>query len=372
VGISETHGGAAVLSDLEAAKPLVLGASPYDLARLEQQMASGKQAQPGVVAQSLWEGKLGSPARTFGAFEVACLDIIGQATGQPLCNLLGGRFRESVPFSAYLFYKHEGGDGSEYVTREALTPEALVAQAQGMCAHYGFQSLKLKGGVLPPEDEVRTIFALREAFGAGTPLRIDPNAAWSEETARTQGRKMLGTLEYYEDPVRGKEAMGRLAQELAIPLATNMCCVSFADMPETARLGAIQILLSDHHIWGGLLNSVKAAKICETWGWGLSMHSNSHLGISLLAMTHLAAAIPNLTYACDTHYPWQSEEVIVGGKLTFMDGSLPVPTTPGLGATVDESALAALAENYARAGLSHRDDVAEMQKIQPGWKPRIW
>jgi glucarate dehydratase len=44
------------------------------------------------------------------------------------------------------------------------------------------------------------------------------------------------------------------------------------------------------------------------------MHSNSHLGISLLAMTHLAAAIPNLTYACDTHYPWQTEEVLAAAN----------------------------------------------------------
>jgi glucarate dehydratase len=117
---------------------------------------------------------------------------------------------------------------------------------------------------------------------------------------------------------------------------------------------------------------VKAAKLCQTFGLGLSMHSNSHLGVSLLAMTHLAAAIPNLTYACDTHYPWQTEEVLAGGKLPFVNGSLPVPTAPGLGATLDHDALAALHENYLRADLAFRDDVAEMQKIEPGWKPRKW
>jgi glucarate dehydratase len=378
VGISETHGGEAVLRDLEAARPLVIGSSPYDLARLEQAMQSGKQYDSTIVAQSLWEGKLGSPARTFGAIEVACLDIIGQATNQPVCNLLGGRFRESVPFSAYLFYKHEGMGGggedtsSDFLFREALDAESLTLQAQEMCAQYGFESLKLKGGVLPPEEETRTMFLLRNTFGPDTPLRIDPNAAWSFETSVREGKKLEGILEYYEDPVGGKEAMASLAKVINIPLATNMCCVSFADIPETMRLGSIQILLSDHHLWGGLLNSVKAAKICETWGLGLSMHSNSHIGISLLAMTHLAAAIPNLTYACDTHYPWQTEEVIKGGKLQFTNGSLPVPTTPGLGATIDENALAQLHENYLKAGLAHRDDVAEMQKIEPGWRPRVW
>lgn len=390
-GISETHGGAAVIRDLDAARPLILGMDPYALSGLEYTLSGDEEAtlkEPsrGRADVQPWEGKLGSPARTFGAVEVACLDIIGQATGRPLCDLLGGRFRDEVPFSAYLFYKHTGlggADGLEaesraartrddFLVRQALTAEELVAQAKEMCAAHGFQSVKLKGGVLPPDEEVRTIFALREAFGGSTPLRIDPNAAWSLETAAAQGRKMAGVLEYYEDPVAGKGPMAELARQVAMPLATNMCCVAFADLPESLRQGSFQILLSDHHIWGGLLNSVKVAKICQTWGLGLSMHSNSHLGISLLAMTHLAAAVPNLTYACDTHYPWQVEEVIASGKRVFHNGSLPVPTAPGLGAKLDQDSLARLHENYLRAGLSHRDDVVEMQKIEPGWKPRVW
>ena len=390
-GISETHGGEAVLRDLEAARSLVIGMNPWHLTRLEAQLSGGPNAplpepSEGQAGAQPWEGKLGSPARTFSAIEVACLDILGKATGQPVCNLLGGKFRDSVPFSAYLFYKHAGLGGADglaeashaarerddFLVRPALNADDLTRQAVEMCKENGFQSLKLKAGVLPPDEEVRTIFALREAFGPDTPLRIDPNGAWSEETAIREGKRLLGTLEYYEDPVTGREAMARVAREVGMPLATNMCCVSFDDLPENLRLGSIQILLSDHHIWGGLLNSVKAAKICQTWGLGLSMHSNSHLGISLLAMTHLAAAIPNLTYACDTHYPWQTEEVIAGGKLRFVDGALPVPTTPGLGATLDYDALAALHENYLRADLAFRDDIKEMQKIEPGWRPRVW
>ena len=64
-------------------------------------------------------------------------------------------------------------------------------------------------------------------------------------------------------------------------------------------------MLSDHHYWGGLRNTRELAAICRTFGVGLSMHSNTHLGISLAAMTHVAATVPNLDYACDRHYPWQ-------------------------------------------------------------------
>ena len=390
VGLSETHGGDAVLRDLEAARPLLIGRDPYQLAQLEW-LLSGKDEDAPLAEPSRrrpdvlpWEGKVSSPARTFAALEVACLDLIGQETHRPVCDLLGGAFRSEVPFSAYLFYKHAGvgGDGlgmasaaahrDDFLCRQALSAEEMVTQAREMCEIHGFGSLKIKGGVLSPNEEVRTVFALRDAFGPETPIRIDPNGAWSEETAITKGREMANVLEYYEDPVLGKAAMGRVAQQVAMPLATNMCCVSFADFPETIKQNSIQILLSDHHIWGGLLNSVKAAKICQTFGLGLSMHSNSHVGISLLAMTHLAAAIPNLTYACDTHYPWQTEEVVQGGKLQFVDGSLPVPTGPGLGARLDYEALAALHENYLRANLAFRDDAKEMQKIEPGWTPKVW
>ena len=83
------------------------------------------------------------------------------------------------------------------------------------------------------------------------------------------------------------------------------------------------------------------AKLAETFNIGLSMHSNSHLGISLMAMAHVAAATPHLTYACDTHYPWQSEkdEVVAGGRITIKDGCVTIPEKPGLGVTLDYDQL---------------------------------
>jgi glucarate dehydratase len=147
-----------------------------------------------------------------------------------------------------------------------------------------------------------------------------------------------------------------------------MCTTSFEDIPESIRLGSEHIILSDHHFWGGLRASLELGRICRTFGRGLSMHSNSHVGISLAAMTHLAAAVPNLTHACDTHYPWQSEEVIAGGRLQFEDGSLPVPEGPGLGVELDRDALKKLHEKYKACGLTKRDDGKEMRRVHPDWE----
>lgn len=379
-GLGEVPGGADVAAALDAARDLVVGQDPFQLNAIALALA-GRAGDPLSPVSDR------RAARVFSAVEVACLDLMGKAAGRPVVDLLGGRVRERVPFSAYLFFKTEGAGGAlgfgvdpaaagwaAARQKAALDPDGVVEQARAMCAEFGFQSLKLKGGVFEPAVEVETIHALRRAFGPGVPLRIDPNALWSLETAVRWGRELRGVLEYYEDPVRGQENMAALRKAVDIPLATNMCTTSFADLPGSVRLGSEDIILSDHHVWGGLRRSVELARICQTFGRGLSMHSNSHAGISLAAMVHLAAALPNLSYACDTHYPWQSEDVLVGGRFQFEDGALAVPRGPGLGIELDREALARLHANYNACGLTCRDDALEMQKIHPGWtfQPTRW
>ncbi|MDQ3655644.1 MAG: glucarate dehydratase, partial [Chloroflexota bacterium] len=157
--------------------------------------------------------------RTFSPIEVAALDLTGRSQGVPVAELLGGRGRDTVPFSAYLFYKHAGGGGEgddlrEDVYGEAMSPEGVVAQAQRMIDRYGFKSIKLKAGVFPPDDEVEAIRALRTAFGPGVPLRIDPNTAWTVETSIHVGKELADDLEYFEDPTFGIGGMAAVRRGL--------------------------------------------------------------------------------------------------------------------------------------------------------------
>jgi glucarate dehydratase len=277
-----------------------------------------------------------------------------------------------VPFSAYLFYKWAGHPGAAPdAYGEALDPEGIVAQAKWMVDAYGFTALKLKGGVFPPEEEIEAIRALRDAF-PGHPLRLDPNAAWGPGTALNVAKELDGVLEYLEDPTPGIEGMAEVSRHgPAMPLATNMCVVSFAQVAPAVAVNAVQVILSDHHYWGGLRRSASLAAICDTFGLGLSMHSNSHLGISLAAMVHLAAATPNLSYACDTHWPWKSEDVVAGTPFVFENGSLAVPTAPGLGVELDRDELARLHEQYLTCGLRNRDDTGYMRSIVPEYERQI-
>ncbi|MFG1695544.1 glucarate dehydratase family protein [Nonomuraea sp. NPDC049309] len=371
VGLGETYADQAHLGRLDAVAAALPGADVFDLHGLRR-----------VVAEVLGESTGGAGA-SFGGmlevssavdtvvspFEVALLDLQGKALGRPLSDLLGGAVRERVPYSAYLFYKWAGHPGQEDDDwGEGRTPEQMVAQARRMVDAYGFTAIKLKGGVYEPRHEAETVEALAEAFPEHK-LRIDPNGAWTVGTSIEMAGRLSGVLEYLEDPTPGIEGMAEVSKHTELPLATNMCVIAFEHIKPAVAADAVQVVLSDHHLWGGLRRSALLGGICETFGLGLSMHSNSHLGVSLAAMTHLAAATPNLTYACDTHYPWKTEEVVKPGVLEFRDGAVTVPRGPGLGVELDEDALAALHEQYLTCGQRGREDTAYMRSIVPGFTP---
>jgi glucarate dehydratase len=380
IGLGETYGDKPVLDALLRVKDRLVGLSPFDLNGLWRHVASTtspSEAATRAIELDLAPGSQENKAghKTFGAFEVALLDLQARSLGIPVHELLGGAVRRQVPFSAYLFFKFSSDIDPSYqpdAWGEALSAEQIVAQARTMIDRYGFGSIKLKAGALDPEHEVACLKALKRAF-PHHPLRIDPNANWSLDTAIRMAERLQGDLEYYEDPTPGLEGMAELHKATGLPLATNMVVTSMDEFRRNVTLNGVQILLSDHHYWGGLRATQALATMCDAFGMGLSMHSNSHLGISLMAMSHLAAAVPNLTYACDTHYPWQEDEVVKGGKIDIKDGCVTLTDAPGLGVELDRDALGALHERYLSCGITQRDDVAQMRKFRPDWtrvKPR--
>ena len=386
VGITETYGGEAPAKALKELRTQVIGANPYRLtgylsSMVEGQGAGSERSQTFLVPG---ENPLDATTRTFAAIEVACLDLIGKSVGIPVCDLIGGRIRDEVAFSAYPFYKHAGGGGEGKDAREdeygeVLTPEALLREVKQMVEKYGFSSIKFKGGVLEPELEIETIKLLYQELGNNVPLRIDPNSAWTVDTSVRVGKELAEELSgggYLEDPTAGLQNMAEVHERLnatgiKTPLATNVAVTSFADIPKAIEIDAVQIILCDHHYWGGMRQVQHLANMCKVFGLGLSMHSNSHLGVSLMGMAHVAAATPHLDYACDTHYPWQSEkdEVVAGGRISIVNGCVKIPDKPGLGIELDYDQLAHGRERYDKCTYRKRDDEAEMRKhVDPHWK----
>jgi len=379
VGITDTYGGEAPAKALEELREQIVGSDPWRLTGFLLPMVEGQGSdlERSQTYHVPGENPLDATTRTYAAIEVACLDLIGKSIGLPVCDLIGGRVRDEVPFSAYPFYKHAGGGGEGDDAREdeygeALSPETLTRQVVQMRAKYGFGSIKFKGGVLDPDIEVETIKCLRRELGPDVPLRIDPNCAWSVETSIKVGKALAEELSgggYLEDPCAGLEGMADvrkalLAEGIETPLASNVAVTCFADIPKSVQLDAVQIILSDHHYWGGMRQIQHLAKVSKMFGIGLSMHSNSHLGVSLMAMAHVAAATPHLTYACDTHYPWQQakDEIVAGGRVRIEGGCVRIPDQPGLGVELDYDQLARGRERYEKCPYRKRDDEAEMRK----------
>ena len=387
IGINETYGGESPAAALRAIREKIIGANAFRITgtinpAMDKFKGNGLDRSQTFLVPG--ENPLDETTRTYAAIEVACLDLIGKSIGVPVCDLIGGRVRDKVPFSAYPFYKHGGGGGEGKDIRddeygEALSPETLVAQVKQMMKNYGFTSVKFKAGVLDPDEEIETVKQMYQEFGPGVPLRIDPNSAWTVETSVKVGKALARELSgggYLEDPTAGIDGMAAVRRQLVesginVPLASNVAVTSFKDLPATVAQDAVQIILCDHHYWGGMRQVQHLAKLAETFNIGLSMHSNSHLGISLMAMAHVASATPHLTYACDTHYPWQSaeDEVVNGGRIPIKGGCVTIPDKPGLGVDLDYDQLARGKERYLQVPYKKRDDEAEMRKhVDPNWK----
>lgn len=379
IGLGESYGDAPVLAVLKAMESSLVGLSAWDLNGLRARVVETVAGLAGgvVAGAELAPGSHPSKqvANAYSAFEVAFLDLQARSLGIPLVELLGGAVRREVPFSAYLFLKYAEHIEAPYPPDswgEAISPEQVVAQAARMIEENGFQSIKLKAGtLLGPDHEAACIKALRRAFPEA-PLRIDPNGNWSLETSLRIAEVLKDDLQYYEDPTPGLDGMAELHRRTGIPLATNMVVTDFDEFRRSVAQNSVQIVLADHHYWGGLRDTQILARMCDTFGLGVSMHSNSHLGISLMAMTHVAAAVPNLAYACDTHYPWQEadEEVIQGGKLPIRNGCVAISDAPGLGVELDQDQLAKLHEQFLAIDIRSRDDVRQMRKYQPDWETR--
>jgi len=298
------------------------------------------------------------------AIEFACLDIIGKALDQPVYNLLGGKLRDAVPFASYLFFRYPADQAR---AGEVRTAEQLVAHARALKAAHGFTSHKLKGGVFPPAYELACYRALAEAL-PGDSFRYDPNAALSLEDAIRFGRAIEDLPnDYYEDPVWGLNGMRQVRQAVRIPTATNTVVVNFEQLAANLRDPAIDVILLDTTFWGGIRPCIKAAGVCETMQTGIAVHSSGELGIQLATMLHLGAVLPNLTFAGDAHYHHLTDDVILGGKLPYRDGSIAVPDGPGLGVGLDRERLARYAELYRQLGSYPYD----RDPLRPDWYPLV-
>jgi glucarate dehydratase len=353
VGLGEMGGGGeSAEAVFRAMKTYLVG---HDPARLEEMRFL--IANP---TASLYNNRM----QVLAALEFACLDILGQAWGIPVSEILGGRLRDRVRFASYLFFRYSNPRTG---TAEVRTPDQLVAHARELAAVHGFTSHKLKAGVFPPDYELECYRALAAAF-PGDSFRIDPNGVWSTEQAIRIGQAIEDIRnDYLEDPVFGLHGMRRTREMVRVPLATNTVVVNFEQLAANVLDTAVDVILLDTTFWGGIRQCVKAAAVCETFQLGVAVHSSGELGIQLATMLHMGAVIPNFSFAGDAHYHHLADDIIAGGKMQYEDGAIRVPDGPGLGVKLDRDKLGKYSELYKRLGGYPYDQ----DPLRPGWTPLV-
>lgn len=331
-------------------RPLLVGHDPYSLEELRQRLTRGRFRDM-------------SRTSAFAGIEMACLDIQGRAVGRPVYDLLGGKVRDRVPMTAYLFYRL----ASERFP-EVTTPEQMVAHAKEMVGKCGMETIQLKAGFFPPEHDIATTRALRATFPRHK-LRVDPNGIWSVETAVWVGCELLDChLEWLEDPAMGLAGMAAVRERLPIPLATNMCVVDFDHIGPAVAMKAVDVILCDLWRFGGIRASQHLATVCDSLKLGLGIHAGLEFGVGMAAKLHGASVMPNLTHAMSSQYHQLTDDIIQGGMMAYEGGCMRVPGGPGLGVRLDEERMALAHERYERMRESGSERT-EPDPDRPGWYP---
>ena len=385
-GVGEVPGGERIRQTLEEAAPLVEGqpiGNVQAVLRSMQQCFADRDS--GGRGQQTFD--LRTTVHAVTAVESALLDLLGQHLGVPVAALLGeGQQRDAVEMLGYLFYVGDPSrsglayrkepDAPDAWSRvrhhEALTPEAIVRQAEAARERYGFNDFKLKGGVLRGEDEVAAIVALHERFPDAR-ITLDPNGGWLLKDAIRLMRDMRGVVAYAEDPCgaeagfSGREVMAEFRRATGLATATNMVATDWRQLSHALALQSVDIPLADPHFWT-MAGSVRVAQTCRDWGLTWGSHSNNHFDVSLAMFTHVGAAAPGKVTAIDTHWIWQDGQRLTKEPLQIVGGRVQVPQRPGLGIELDMAEVEKAHALHQEHGLGARDDATAMRTLIPDWQ----
>ncbi|GIV79727.1 hypothetical protein FKZ61_016295 [Litorilinea aerophila] len=358
-GVPATHAvrhGEQVRLFEQVVKPLVVGESPYDYRYLLQKL----RHMPEAIA-----------------IELACWDLMGKAAGLPVYRLLGGHgYRARIPTAAYSFFRAADAHGQHQVDLDNCVEHVLQ-----LMETYGFRSVKMKLGVYPPEQEVEAVARVREAIGPHVKLRIDPNGCWSLATAKRMLRQLeVLDLEYVEEPIKYVPARVPYTTQAGVPSLDTLGLAALRRATRTpiavdgayridllwqvARDQAGDVVLGDIQGAMGIRGLFDFFTIAEVLNLPATLHSGTEIGVQQAAKLHVAAARPELHIAGDAIYHEYVDDVLVGGKLRYEDGAMPVPQGPGLGVELDDARLA----RYELTAEKHREYDEFWQEIKAKYR----
>jgi L-alanine-DL-glutamate epimerase-like enolase superfamily enzyme len=276
----------------------------------------GKNAQDMESIGLMLDKRVSGAPFSKSAINCALYDLNARALGVPLATLLGGAVRDSIPVIRILALKQP----------EEMAPQAAKLVAQG----YRYLKIKVDGHV---DLDVARVAAIRKAVGDDVHLTIDANQAYSVKDAIVALRRMADHgLDLAEQPVHVDDLDGLAQVTRAVPVTVEAdeSAGSLQDVYHLVRHRIVDAISLKIPKLGGLRNAVAAARICEAGG--IRYRLGAAVGSRVLVATalHLACALPGVDYACELgEYERLLDDPFEG--LEIADGSLRLPTTPGLG-----------------------------------------
>ena len=310
---------------------LVIGRSPFAVEAIFDDLrpAAGHQTRRGEP--------------TAGGLDQALWDLCGQATGQPVCDLLGPRHRSEVQPYLTALYRQDWPD-----LAAGLAEEAVGWREQG------WTRMKMKIGYDPVTD-LAAVRAVRRALGEGIGLGVDANCAYDAGTALALGAQMEElNLLWWEEPLLADDLAGydRLSAGLRIPLASGETMSTdrlILDYVQPRRVAILQPDLETVGLTGGR----RLSQLCWLNRIRLVPH-NWGTAVRTAATLHWLAATPPLTPALagagmlfefdQTESPFRDAVVREPVRPVRAGGPIAVPSGPGLGIVVDPEAVAAFTE----------------------------
>ena len=326
----------------------VIGASPFDVEKIAHGVQWSEYGRAGEVAQS-----------ALAAIDIACWDLIGQATGQPVWKLLGGEFRSVVPAYANGWYQGE---------RE---PAQIAELAQTVVAR-GYRGLKLDpfgaaSAELGPGElrrSVAIVDAVRDAVGPDVALMIELHGRFrSAAASRIASALEPYSPEWLEEPVPPTNVTGlrNVRRSTSLPIATGERSHAMDDLIPLLEEGLVDVLQIDLTHFGGITAVRKAAAWAAAYNVPIAPH-NVCGPVGTAANVHLGIATPNfkvLEHFNDFADSWVADLVDVAPAVDPVTGGFALSDSPGLGLTLNR----AKAEEHPANG-------AQFNLFAVGWEKR--